>query len=61
VVPLAAVRRWEGLLPMHWVALREGWANRRLLLCARDFAGLPGYAAGLVERLRPTPGVLIEP
>ncbi|QQE84848.1 LysR family transcriptional regulator [Pseudomonas putida] len=51
VVPLAAVKRWEGLLPLHWVALREDWANRRLLLCARDFAGLPGYAAGLVVRL----------
>ena len=51
VVPLAAVKRWEGLLPLHWMALREDWANRRLLLCARDFAGLPGYAAGLVERL----------
>ncbi|MNJ05568.1 hypothetical protein D3C73_1669620 [compost metagenome] len=51
MVPLAAVKRWEGLLPLHWVALREDWANRRLLLCARDFAGLPGYAAGLVERL----------
>ncbi|HEK1007665.1 TPA: LysR family transcriptional regulator [Pseudomonas putida] len=61
VVPLTAVRRWEGQLTMHWVALGEDWANRRLLLCARDFAGLPGYAAGLVERLRPTPGVLIEP
>jgi len=52
VVPLAAVKRWEGVLPLHWVALREDWANRRLLLCARDFAGLPGYAAGLVERLQ---------
>lgn len=51
VVPLAAVKRWEGLLPLHWVALREDWANRRLRLCARDFARLPGYAAGLVERL----------
>ena len=51
VVPLAAVKRWEGLLPLHWMALREDWANRRLLLCARDFAALPGYAAGLVERL----------
>lgn len=51
VVPLAAVKRWEDLLPMHWVALGEEWANRRLLLCARDFTVLPGYAAGLVERL----------
>ncbi|WP_060478494.1 LysR substrate-binding domain-containing protein [Pseudomonas monteilii] len=51
VVPLASVQRWQGVLPMNWVALREDWAKRRLLLCARDFAGLPGYTAGLVERL----------
>lgn len=51
VVPLASVRRWEGALPLRWVALEEDWANRRLQLCSRDFAGLPGYAAALVERL----------
>ncbi|HEK0906204.1 TPA: LysR family transcriptional regulator [Pseudomonas putida] len=51
VVPLASVRRWEGVLPLRWVALEEDWANRRLQLCDRDFAGLPGYAAALVERL----------
>ncbi|WP_194790022.1 LysR family transcriptional regulator [Pseudomonas sp. UFMG81] len=51
VVPLASVRRWEGVLPLHWVALREDWANRQLLVCARDFAALPGYAGALVEHL----------
>lgn len=51
VVPLAAVTRWQGVLPLHWVALEEAWANRKLLVCARDFAALPGYAATLVERL----------
>lgn len=51
VVPQASVRRWEGVLPMQWVTLEEYWANRQLLLCARDFPRLPGYAAGLVERL----------
>lgn len=51
VVPLASVQRWQGLLPLHWVALREDWANRQLMVCARDFAALPGYAAGLVKRL----------
>ncbi|MDZ3995419.1 LysR family transcriptional regulator [Pseudomonas sp. Teo4] len=51
VVPLASVKRWAGVLPLHWMALQENWANRRLLLCARDFAELPGYAAGLVDRL----------
>jgi DNA-binding transcriptional LysR family regulator len=36
VVPLAAVQRWQGMLPLHWVALEEPWANRKLLVCARD-------------------------
>jgi len=49
LVPLAAVQRWQGVLPLHWAALKEAWANRRLLLCARDFAALPGYAAGLAS------------
>jgi DNA-binding transcriptional LysR family regulator len=51
VVPLASVQRWQGMLPLHWVALQEPWANRRLQVCARDFAALPGYAAGLVSTL----------
>ncbi|MCF1490052.1 LysR substrate-binding domain-containing protein [Pseudomonas sp. AA27] len=51
VVPLASVRRWAGVLPLRWVALREDWANRHLLLCSRDFSALPGYAAVLVDRL----------
>ncbi|MCL8331929.1 LysR family transcriptional regulator, partial [Pseudomonas juntendi] len=41
----------QGRLRLHWVALAEPWANRRLLVCARDFAALPGYASGLVDRL----------
>ncbi|MGE8120894.1 LysR substrate-binding domain-containing protein [Pseudomonas fulva] len=49
VVPLAAVRRWQGVLPLRAMALQEPWANRKLLLCARDFAALPGYAAALVS------------
>ncbi|QXH46284.1 LysR family transcriptional regulator [Pseudomonas xanthosomatis] len=55
VVPLASVRRWEGLLALRWVALQEEWANRQLLVCARDFSALPGYAAGLVETLVASP------
>ncbi|MBF8758088.1 LysR substrate-binding domain-containing protein [Pseudomonas guariconensis] len=51
VVPLASVRRWEGVLPLCWVAMSEPWANRQLLLCARDFEALPGYAAALVKQL----------
>ncbi|MFD3213609.1 hypothetical protein RAC78_22345, partial [Pseudomonas sp. LR_7] len=50
-VPVASVRRWEGVLALRWVALEEDWARRRLHVCARDFAALPGYAAALVEWL----------
>ena len=53
IVPLAAVRRWQGLLPLHSMALHEPWAERRLLLCARDFATLPGQALALLDALAP--------
>jgi hypothetical protein len=33
------------------VTLNEPWARRRLLLCARDFAALPGYAQALLQAL----------
>ncbi|AGZ33569.1 MULTISPECIES: LysR family transcriptional regulator [Pseudomonas] len=51
IVPLASVRRWEATLALHWRRLQEDWAKRQLLLCARDFAALPGYTAGLVSSL----------
>ncbi|MFD2645255.1 LysR substrate-binding domain-containing protein [Pseudomonas japonica] len=53
IVPLAAVRRWQGLLPLRSVALQDAWAERRLLLCARDFATLPGQALALLAALEP--------
>ena len=51
IVPLASVRRWEATLALHWRRLQEDWAKRQLLLCARAFAALPGYTAGLVSSL----------
>lgn len=51
IVPLAAVRRWQGLLPLRSVALQEPWAARQLLLCARDFAALSGQAQALLDAL----------
>lgn len=57
VVPQASVRRWQGVLPLRWVALEEAWAKRQLLLCARDFTALPGYAAGLVTHLQANVGL----
>ncbi|MCW2268295.1 HTH-type transcriptional regulator CysL [compost metagenome] len=53
VVPLAAVHRWQGVLALHNVALKEPWGQRQLLLCARDFSTLPGHSLALVQHLRP--------
>ena len=53
IVPLAAVQRWQGRLPLRSVALADAWAQRRLLLCARDFDTLPGQAMALLDALAP--------
>jgi DNA-binding transcriptional LysR family regulator len=52
IVPLAAIQRRELDQPLNSYALKEDWAQRKLLLCARSFAGLPGYARALLEALR---------
>jgi DNA-binding transcriptional LysR family regulator len=51
IVPLAAVERWPGDPPFKSIALQESWAERKLLIGARDFAALPGYAKALLEAL----------
>ena len=51
IVPLAAVERWPGGRPVQWTALQEPWAQRKLLLCARDFEARPGYAKALLHAL----------
>jgi DNA-binding transcriptional LysR family regulator len=51
IVPLAAVERWPTETPFKSIALKEPWARRKLLLCARDFAVLPGYAQALLNVL----------
>ncbi|WNW13261.1 LysR substrate-binding domain-containing protein [Pseudomonas sp. DTU_2021_1001937_2_SI_NGA_ILE_001] len=51
IVPQAAVQRWAGARTFEAVPLADAWANRQLLLCANDFAALPGYARQLVEAL----------
>lgn len=51
VVPLAAVERWRSEMSFQALALEEPWARRKLLLCARDFAALPGYARALLHAL----------
>ncbi len=51
IVPLAAIQRWAVDQPFKSFALKEDWAQRKLLLCARSFDNLPGYARALLEAL----------
>jgi DNA-binding transcriptional LysR family regulator len=52
VVPEAAARRCARTMPIATVRIRDAWANRRLVICARDFKNLPRPAKLLVEHLR---------
>ena len=52
VVPEAAAKRCARTLPIRAVRIRDAWANRRLVICARDFKSLPRPAKLLVEHLR---------
>ncbi|MGR2710116.1 LysR family transcriptional regulator [Pseudomonas sp. IB20] len=51
IVPQAALERWplERRVKAH--PLQEDWACRTLLLCARSFEQLPGYAKALFDAL----------
>jgi len=50
IVPLAAIER---ATPRSFksITLNEPWARRTLMLCARDFRALPGYAKALLQAL----------
>jgi DNA-binding transcriptional LysR family regulator len=52
VVPEAAAKRCAQSMPLTLLAIRDSWANRRLVICARSFKGLPKPAKLLVEHLR---------
>jgi DNA-binding transcriptional LysR family regulator len=52
IVPLAAIQRGSLDESLKSVALEEDWAQRKLLLCARSFDNLPGYARALFEALQ---------
>ena len=39
-------------MPIELVRLRDAWANRKLVICARSFKALPRPAKMLVEHLR---------
>jgi len=52
VVPEAAARRCARSMPIAVMTLRDVWANRRLVICARSFKVLPRPAKLLVDHLR---------
>ena len=52
VVPEAAARRCAPSMPIAIVRIRDPWANRRLVICARSFTSVPRPAKQLVDHLR---------
>jgi DNA-binding transcriptional LysR family regulator len=52
VIPEAAARRCARSMPIGMVRIRDNWANRKLVICARSFRALPRPAKLLVEHLR---------
>jgi DNA-binding transcriptional LysR family regulator len=52
VVPEAAAKRCARSMPITVLRIKDSWANRRLVICARDFKSLPRPAKLLVEHLR---------
>ncbi|AHY54751.1 MULTISPECIES: LysR substrate-binding domain-containing protein [Bradyrhizobium] len=52
VVPETAARRCARSMPIVAIRIRDGWANRRLTICARSFKSLPRPAKQLVDYLR---------
>ncbi|AXP06903.1 LysR family transcriptional regulator [Pseudomonas fluorescens] len=51
IVPKAAVERRPPEPSYQCVSLQESWTHRTLLLCARNFEGLPAYARALARHL----------
>ncbi|MDB6143513.1 MAG: gltC 4 [Pseudomonas sp.] len=51
LVPQTAIDRFGDKQAFNSIILSDPWARRKLLLCAPDFAALPGYAKALLEAL----------
>ncbi len=52
VMPEVAAKRCARSLPISRLRIRDPWANRKLVICARSFRTLPRPAQQLVEHLR---------
>src|SRR5215475_8022742 len=52
VVPETAAKRCARTMPITTVKIRDAWADRKVVICARSFKSLPRPARLLVEYLR---------
>ena len=55
VMPEIAAKRCARSMKINVIRIRDGWANRRLAICARSFKSLPRPAKQLVDHLREAP------
>ena len=53
VMPESAAQSCRRTAKIAIVRLSDDWAQRRLLVCCRDFAALPGHARRLADHLSP--------
>ena len=52
VMPEVAAKRCVRSMKINVVRIRDSWANRKLVICARNFRALPRPAQQLAEHLR---------
>ncbi|NOJ48625.1 LysR substrate-binding domain-containing protein [Bradyrhizobium archetypum] len=52
VMPEVAAKRCAQSMKINVIRIKDGWANRRLAICARSFRALPKPAQQLAEHLR---------
>ena len=52
IMPEVAAKRCARSMRISVVRLRDPWASRKLMICARSFRALPKPAQQLVEHLR---------
>ena len=52
VIPETAALRCQQTMDIKCIRLSDAWASRRLLICARHFASLPGATSQLIAQLR---------
>ena len=53
VLPETAAKSFAGAMGLRLVPLADDWAERRMLLCVRDYDALPFIARQLVDHLMP--------